>query len=307
MPYERDVVLACAADDAFARPLAVTLYSALTNYRGGAPVSIYIVDGGIKALNRTRLDRILSKLKAHVEWIRPDYRSVEKLNTSERYPASVYSRLMLPWLLPQSLEKVIYLDSDLVVEGDISELWNAEIKGLSLLAVQDEGARTIGSPWGVANYEELGLNPEAMYFNSGVLVLNLPLWRQQGFSQRIIDHIEANPTSMRFGEQDAMNAVLVNDWSSLEPKWNQLVSPWEGHDGRRYETGVLHFVSRFKPWTPLGAHWSNFMYDRYLKESGWYGTLEWWTYYVPLLVRRQQVLYLRARQRSRPAALAQVS
>ncbi|MGH7426947.1 MAG: glycosyltransferase, partial [Candidatus Methylomirabilaceae bacterium] len=77
-----------------------------------------------------------------------------------------------PEILPNRVEKAIYLDSDLVVHGNIAELWGVGLGGKPLLAVQDEGARTVGSPWGLRNYSELGLDPSAMYFNSGVLVFD---------------------------------------------------------------------------------------------------------------------------------------
>ncbi len=312
LPEPHPLVLVCGADDGFAKPLAVTLYSALSNYRSAADVKVYIVDGGISPANRSRIDGIVRNHVTTAEWIEPDLNPVRQLNVSERYPASVYLRLLLPSLLPPWIEKAIYLDSDLIIDEDIGELWKADVGRKAVLAAQDEGAPTVGSPWGLSNYRELGLHSSTKYFNSGVLVFNLRRWREQRIADRIIKYIAAHPHLMRFGEQDAMNAVLANDWGALDPKWNQLVSPWEGHDGREYRRGILHFVSRFKPWNPDGAHWTNFIYDRYLKQSGWYGTLQWWTYYVPLLVQRQHVLYMRstraaARNHARAEELADVA
>jgi lipopolysaccharide biosynthesis glycosyltransferase len=290
------LVLVCGADDTFAKPLAVTLHSALSNYHGEADLSVYIVDGGITQANRSRIDGVLRK-RALIEWIQPDLDRVRQLSVSDRYPVSVYLRLLLPSLLPSWIEKAIYLDSDLIIEENLEGLWKVDVSQHAVLAVQDEGAPTVGSPWGLSNYRELGLHPATKYFNSGVLVLNVRRWRERRIADRILGYIAAHPDSMRFGEQDAMNAVLANDWRPLDPKWNQLVSPWEGHDGREYRAGILHFVSRFKPWKPDGAHWTNFIYDRYLKQSGWYNTLQWWSYYVPLLIRRQQVLHVRSTRR----------
>jgi lipopolysaccharide biosynthesis glycosyltransferase len=138
-------------------PLAVTLYSTLTNYRGSLPVRLFIIDGGIHALNRLRIERILGEVRAVAAWLQPDWQPVRHLVVSERYPASIYLRLLIPTLLPPWVEKAIYLDSDLVVGASIGDLWDVEMGPHSLLAVQDDGAPTVGSPWGLVNYRELGL------------------------------------------------------------------------------------------------------------------------------------------------------
>lgn len=216
------------------------------------------------------------------------------LAVSDRYPASIYLRLLIPTALPTWVEKAIYLDSDLVVEADLGELWEIGLGEKPLLAVQDEGAPTVGSRLGLANYRELGLDPSAMYFNSGVLVFDVRAWRERQLADRVIDYVAAHANHMHFGEQDALNAVLACAWGALDPKWNQFVSQWEGHAGRHYQPGILHFVSRCKPWNPAGVHWTNPLYDCYLKRSRWYNILQWWGYYIPLLVQRQWVTYLRA-------------
>ncbi len=293
------LVLVCGADDRFVMPLGVTLYSALSNYRGSLPVQVFIIDGGIRSPNRLRVNRILGDLGVVAEWITPDWRPVQHLPVSDRYPASIYLRLLIPTILPHWVEKAIYLDSDLIVRANIGDLWDVDLRQKALLAVQDEGAPTVGAPWGLANYRELGLDPSTMYFNSGVLVFDVHAWRERRLADRVIEYVATHPNQMRFGEQDALNAVLAGTWGALDPRWNQLVSPWEGHDSRQYQPGILHFVSPSKPWSPAGAHWTNFVYDRYLKRSGWYSTLEWWKYYVPLLVLRPWVMYVRARRAGR--------
>lgn len=301
-PNSEPIVLACAADDGYARPLAVTLFSALLNYRGKQSVKVFIIDGGISASNRDRVEHVLARFETVPEWVTPVWTSVRDLTVSDRYPASIYLRLLIPALLPEVINKVIYLDSDVIVDADLTDLWALDVGTRALLAAQDEGAVSVGSAWGLPNYRELGLDADAPYFNSGVLVFNLARWRERAFAQRVIDYIAAHPNQMRFGEQDALNAVLANEWRLLDRRWNQLVSPWKGHEGRQYQKGILHFVSGSKPWNPAGAHWTNVIYDTYLQRSGWYGSLDWWKYYLPLAIRRKHVSFLRSRMHALPTA-----
>lgn len=290
------IVITCAADDGFAQPLAVMLYSALANYRGVAKIVVYIIDGGVSAANRLRIDAITRRGAAAVEWITPQSDGLCILRETVHFALSAYLRLLVPSLLPQWAEKAIYLDSDIIVDCDLSELWDCDVSDRALLAVQDEGIKVIGGPLGLANYGDLGLESTCKYFNSGVLLLNLRRWRERELGSRIISYIASHPNEARFAEQDAMNAVLSDDWGELESKWNQLVSPWKGHDGRQYRRGILHFVSSCKPWRPEGAHWTNYIYERYTRWSGWFGAIGWWAYYWPLMMRRQHVLRLRAQQ-----------
>ena len=303
---EHPLVVVCSADNGFAMPLAVTLYSALSNYRGSPTLRVYIIDGGIRAANRGRVDRILERLGAVAEWLEPDWQPVRHLPISEQYPASTYLRLLIPTFLPKSLEKAIYLDSDLIVHGNIADLWDVDLDRKALLAAQDKGVPTVGAQFGLANYSELGLDPSAMYFNSGVLVFDLRAWRERALAERVLKYVAAHPNEIWFGEQHALNAILAGDWGALEAKWNQQVWAWEEHDAGEYPPGILHFVSTSKPWTPTGAHWTNFLFDRYLKQSGWYSTAEWWKYYIPLLVQRQWVIYLRSRRAPLEQKLEQI-
>jgi lipopolysaccharide biosynthesis glycosyltransferase len=275
-------------------PLAVALYSALANYCGDADVIVYVLDGGVSKANRSRIDAIAGSTAATVHWITPHLNALRQVAVTDRYPMSVYLRLLIPSLLPLSVEKAIYLDSDIIVDHDLSELWKCDLDSKAVLAVQDDGVLTVGSPLGLMNWRELGFDPSRKYFNSGVLVLNLRRWREQELALRIIEYIAEHPGLMRFGEQDAMNVILSNDWGELDRKWNQLVAPGLGPDGREFRCGILHFVSKQKPWIPEGAHRTNCIYDRYTRRSGWYSTVGWLKYYCPLMVRRQHVLRVRA-------------
>jgi lipopolysaccharide biosynthesis glycosyltransferase len=294
---EHPLVLVCGADDAFAKPLAVTLYSAVSNYRGSVPVNVYIINGGITRAKRERIDRILGLLGATVNWLEPDWTPVRGLVVSDRYPASTYLRLLIPTFLPEWVDKAIYLDSDVVVHGNLAELWNVDFGGAPLLAAQDKGVPTVGSPLGLANHRDLGLDPATLYFNSGVLVFDLGAWRERQLAAQVIDYIATHPDQAQFGEQNALNATLAGAWRALDGRWNQQVWAWEAESvgETEYQPGILHFVYTSKPWDPAGAHWTNFIYDRYLRYSGWYTPIEWWRYYLPLLVHRQHVLSVRAR------------
>src|SRR5690349_19200746 len=97
------MVIVTTADDRFALPLAVTLYSALANLAGVKSVSLYIIDGGISEENKSKLIEVLSAehVDVYVSWIRPDLARLNGLRTSKWHSNAAYLRLLIPELMPK--------------------------------------------------------------------------------------------------------------------------------------------------------------------------------------------------------------
>src|SRR5579863_8991611 len=122
------MVIVCAADDKFALPLGVTLYSALANLSGVKAVSLYIMDGGISEENKRKLTAVLdvTHVAVNITWLNPGSDSLTGVKTGE-WTAVTYFRLLIPELLPQNVDRAIYLDSDLVIEHSLRELWECPL------------------------------------------------------------------------------------------------------------------------------------------------------------------------------------
>src|SRR5262249_34923737 len=131
------MIIATGADDRFAMPMAVTLYSALANIEQDRAVSIYIIDGGISAENRQRIISALTtdSSNVHLEWVTPDLSALRGVKTTSTFSQAAYLRLLLPLVMPTEVDRVIYLDSDLVVERDLGQLWSIELDGHPAFAV----------------------------------------------------------------------------------------------------------------------------------------------------------------------------
>src|SRR5712692_5862686 len=285
------MIIVTAADDRFSLPLAVTLYSALANLVGVQAVSIYIIDGGISEENKRKLIEVLSvkHVDVHVTWIRPGSAPLNGVKTDETFSDATYLRLLIPELLPQ-VDRVIYLDSDLVVEKSLHALWEEKMDGLPALAVQDYmmpyvscgGLEAIGLS---TTYQMLGLPPHAPYCYAGVMVMNLKRWREEKIGPRAREYCRK---FQRF-DQDGINAIIAGEWGLLDPKWDVALSEIPKY-GRRLrmsqvemrhaqeelwrEPFIRHFSSPTKPWHFVyrGPARSRFFY--YLKKSGWFGPIE---------------------------------
>ncbi|WP_396126164.1 glycosyltransferase family 8 protein [Anaerobacillus sp. CMMVII] len=173
-----------------------------------------------------------------------------------------YFRILLPELLSSKIKKVLYLDCDLIVKKDISELWNTDIKKYILAAVDESSM--FGSGRRRRLKKELGISKRSRYFNAGVLLLNLKKWRKDGVSERIVNYLKRHP-KLTFMDQDALNAVLHNEWHQLDYKWNYTTYHWDQFP--HVKPAIIHFCGWRKPWNSDIRYKEE--YFKYLKSSMW--------------------------------------
>ena len=275
------VVIACAADDRYVQPLAVMLRSALANLSPVWTAAIYLLDGGIDPENRRRLAESLPPGRASLHWVATDTSRFSGLPLWGRMPVATYYKLLVPDLLPAGVPRAVWLDCDVVVLGDLARLWRVDAADRHVLAVQDQVVPLVSSPNGVAGYRELGIAPDAKYFNAGVMVMDLALWRRDDVAGRVADHLRRWRDEVVFWDQEGMNAVLAGAWGELDPRWNRNPSIRAGrfrrHSGSTGsqeavdESWIVHFTGNLKPWVYHGRDPFHTCYFRYLDQTAWAG------------------------------------
>jgi lipopolysaccharide biosynthesis glycosyltransferase len=266
------IAVAGATDAHYAMPLAVMLCSVGHNVGPGVAVDAYIVDDGVSATNRAKVDASLPP-NVHLHWV--DLQGgLEGLPTWGRMPLTTYRKLTVAEWTPPELDRVIWLDCDLLALDDISTLWGAELGNHLAAAVQDPRVALASSQFGVAAWRELGLPADAKYFNAGVMVIDLLLWREQGISQRALEYLRDYGDRVYFWDQEALNAVLAGRYAELDPRWNRHPSLEHvpriknGSDG---PSGIVHFTGHLKPWNLSRESPSHRLYQSYLARTAWAG------------------------------------
>lgn len=298
------IVLACAADDNYAMPMGVMLFSALVNMEKGAEVVLYILDGGISEANRRKIERVLAveRIKVSLHWAKPSMLEFQDLQVGSGLPQAAYLRLALPDILPEHFAKVLYLDSDLIVEANLIELWRHETAGYALWAVRDYPIPYVSSPNSplLETHGALGLEPDTPYFNSGVMLLHMGMWRSENLGPAALEYLRVHCDTVQYADQDCLNAIVAGNWGELDLRWNVTVhalpvlegwpdSPFknEMRDNRKWlghNAFVLHFAGNLKPWhigmrTTYCQRWVH-----YLKRSGWFSPAEYRRWYIRWLV-----------------------
>jgi lipopolysaccharide biosynthesis glycosyltransferase len=281
---EENIVLVCAADDKYAMPLAVAVRSVLENLKDDSSLYLFIIDGGIKIHNRHKIIKSLCSAKCIIEFIpKPDswLKRVEETHlqcelrgiVKNKYVSlSAYFRLFIAELLPQQIKRAIYLDCDLVVLGDLKELWQMDLEEYYILAAQDDHISSISNPNGLLNYQVLGIHPDSKYFNSGVLVINLEKWRIDEIATKAIQYLIQNFEYVRYHDQDVLNALFADQWKELESKWNYMPNI---SGSLTVDPCIIHFASVNKPWNSRHTKLKDyfFKYVDMTEWSGWRVTL----------------------------------
>ncbi|MGH7543579.1 MAG: glycosyltransferase family 8 protein [Gemmatimonadota bacterium] len=260
-----DIVIACAADARFIRPLAVMLQSALVHVGPDRRPAVHILHEGIEEGDQAR---IVSRWghRVRVNWLRPSLHEFDDLPVWGRMPVTTYYKLAVPKLLPDSIGKVIWLDCDLIVNRDLGELWDLPLNGHPVLAAQDAFVPLVSSRFGVAGVRKLGIPPDAKYFNAGVMLVDLGSWRRERIVPRTITYLKAHRKDVFFWDQEGLNAVLAGRWGELDPRWNRSASaPSTG------EAWIVHFTGGLKPWRCETSDPHCESYFRYLDMTAWSG------------------------------------
>jgi lipopolysaccharide biosynthesis glycosyltransferase len=162
---------------------------------------------------------------------------------------SAYMRLFLTEFLDPSVEKVLYLDCDLIVSGDIGELWRTDLAGAFLAAVPEPYMVT--SHW--------GFGPEDTYFNSGVLLIDVARWRAADVLPAFLQFAQEHASELNCHDQDVLNHVFRDKVRILDYRWNFQsrfadfppevfeMSASAFREVRRLPS-IVHFTTQYKPW-----------------------------------------------------------
>lgn len=194
---------------------------------------------------------------------------------SDRYPKEMYYRLFAAQYLPQELDRILYLDPDLVVINSLRSLYEVDFGDNLFAAASHIESRTFKN----FNRRRLHLSEQARYINSGVMMMNLSLLRTQQDPQQIYQFIEEHKNTLLLPDQDVVNALYADRTIFLDPliynlgekylRLKNLHLPKEeklGIDWVRQHTAIIHYYGRNKPWKE-GYHGKlGVFYDFFIRE-----------------------------------------
>lgn len=204
-----------SSDDNYAQHMGASIYS-LFSHNADSEIVIYVIDNGISPDSKEKIQQITRQFPlSRLQWI--DFSKwSEKLTLNMQWPISpsAYGRLFIGSMLPENVSRCLYLDCDMIICDCIDELWNWDLRGCTVAAVQDTVSRN--------TKESIGAHYREKYFNSGLLLIDLNKWRSVSAEQACIDFIARHHGSVTHHDQGVLNGLFHQDVSILPLKYNVM-------------------------------------------------------------------------------------
>ncbi len=195
--------------------------------------------------------------------------------TLRYYSKAMYYRLLAAELLPKELDRILYLDPDILVIGDLRPLYSLELGDHLYAAAIHRGLVDLSTP---VNKLRLSTYDTEGYFNSGVLLMNLPLIRESVSPQMIFDYVERNRHLLVLPDQDVLNGlcgdrilpVSEHIWNYDARDYSEYKLASQGDmdmDWVMQKTAILHFCGKRKPWNKAYSGRFSALYKHYMQQA----------------------------------------
>ena len=266
MNNNKEIPIFFAIDDEYTPFLAVALKSLLDNASKEYNYCIKILHINVSEEHKNQIKKFEDE-NVNIEFVDLSYyieKVKNKLYTRDYYTNTTYFRLFLPELYPQ-YNKVLYLDSDIIVLGDISELFNTDM-GTNLVAAAPDDIIQKNKVF--QDYAELvvGVAKYQHYFNAGVLLMNLDELRKFNFQEKFIYLLEKVKFSVA-QDQDYLNRLCKGRVTLVSHDWD--VMPYVNDETKEEDIKLIHYNFAYKPWHFEDVTYNEYFW-KYAKETEFY-------------------------------------
>ncbi|PEZ83313.1 glycosyltransferase family 8 protein [Bacillus sp. AFS017274] len=268
-----------STDDNYAKYGGVSMLSLFENNKNIDEICVYIIDNKISKENKEKLSEIANVYNRNLVFI-DGSDMLRKTEKKDDFPIAAYGRLFISNLI--NVDKILYLDCDTIINGSLKHLWLKNIDDFFVAGVQDNPAKY--------NVSIIGMDDNDRYLNSGILLINLSLWRKNKLEKKFVEFINKYRGNVPHHDQGIINGVCKGRILILEPEFN-LMPPFlhmnrmqimKLYNIKKYYTQqqinsaikdpvIIHFISKFynRPWNKECTHPFKKLYEKYLNLSPW--------------------------------------
>lgn len=173
---------------------------------------------------------------------------------------NTYYRLFAPYLLPEDVDRILYLDSDIICNGNIMDLYNEDFDNKLIIGCENMLPKNL-QVWRNRNITRLELPPDYIYINAGTLLINVKEYRKSITKEEILDFIQNNHDKLRFQDQDVINKLFYDKIKIVDNKYNYQINTVEVNEINE-DAILVHYSEKLKPW--------NMDYDEPIKAMFYY-------------------------------------
>ncbi len=236
-----------SSDNNYAPYLAISIFSILKN-NINEHIHFFILDLGINKENKNAINNLITNYSCEVSFIPIDEKDFYRFpKTIEYISSATYARLNLTYYI-KDIDKAIYIDVDTLTNGSLKDLWDIDLEDYALAACQD----TFIDIEHTYYKSSIGLDKN-IYFNAGILLLNLKKWREENVFQCSVDWMNKYRGVMKYQDQDILNGIfkdkvkIINNRFNFTPSERNLIR-------NRYKTNtdmpvvIYHYCGNRKFW-----------------------------------------------------------
>lgn len=223
-------------NDNYLKYAAVMLFSLRKN-NPDDEIKVYLLFADISENHLNDFDRYLNKLSIELHPVRIERSLFGKFPETGRWTLETYFRLLVPMMADDFMDRCLYIDADTIIDGSISELYNMDFSGKSLVACED--------------IIVMNDRKDDVVFNAGVMLMNLQDIRKDYSFDRISLMIVNNPEKYPMLDQDLLNEIYSERVLFIDPEiYNRQVDSYDA-DANRNAT-IYHYSLSPKPWMANG-------------------------------------------------------
>lgn len=254
-------------DNSYAPFLAVALHSAIRNASPHRQYKAFVLYQDVSEENRRRISA-LAKPNFEIEFI-PMQSGMESITDRmsnrlrcDYFTLTIYFRLFIPTMFPE-LDKAIYIDSDVVIPGDLAELYDLDLGENYIAACPDHSIEDV-EPLVRYTMEAVGME-KGDYINSGVLLMNLKALREKEFDKHFLKLLNTYHLDCIAPDQDYLNALCRGRILYLPACWDAMPND---HKPPLANAKIIHYNLFSKPWCYDGIQYGEEFWH-YAEESGY--------------------------------------
>lgn len=244
-------------DDAYVEQFQVMLYS-IRQAMPDQEFSVYVLQKSLLAKDQ-KIQSYTVALAMTYHPIVVGHETFADAPTTDRYPDTIYYRLLAHEFLPEEVEKILYLDADMLCLNSFSDLYQLELGDKLYAAAShhaDDKILDLVNKLRLQNFEM-----ESSYYNTGTLLMNLKAIRQLVTREAVLDYIEKNRHRLTLPDQDVLNGLyadqvvqIPDEIYNYDARYSLLYQVKSSNlcdlDWVIGHTVFLHFAGRDKPWKP---------------------------------------------------------
>jgi lipopolysaccharide biosynthesis glycosyltransferase len=260
------IVIALASNEPYFLGLYCAVASALTHLNPARKLDVKVLDGGLSQSSRDTLSRLTDRIGGNVrlEFVTADASVFAAATLGPGQSHMTYCRMLLPHLV--NAPRLIYLDCDTLVFRDLSELFDLKLSpGKVLAAVRDSETLSLAQD-SLVLAKTMNLPAKDVYFNCGVMLMNLDELRRQHFFESAVDFLNRWNGIYRFWDQSAINFLLHRQIEDLPEHWNRASWRFDAQETNDLDC-VLHYTTS-APWLRRRSRPAQILFERFAAEAG---------------------------------------